>query len=202
MEPNKDATRQLIEGSLAEMEDELHRFVQAPENVASIERGITLMADALANGHKIMACGNGGSLCDATHFAEELTGRYRHNRRPLPAIAMNDPAYLTCTGNDFAFDAVFARYVEGVGVPGDVLLAISTSGTSANVVNAAEQARSMGLKVVALTTATQNPLRALADVAICAPQAPYSDRIQEIHIKVIHIFIQGIEQQLNNRQLL
>ena len=188
--------KELIYKDLQEAREELERFLADENTVDSIAVVAALCADALKAGHKIISCGNGGSLCDATHFAEELTGRYRGNRRSLPAIAINDPAYLTCTANDFSFDDVFSRYVEGVGCSGDVLLAISTSGASKNVLKAAKAARDKGMKVTALTGPAGNPLACLADAAVCAPAAPHSDRIQEIHIKVIHILIHAIEEQL------
>ena len=144
----------------------------------------------------MMSCGNGGSLCDATHFAEELTGRFRGSRRPLPAMSINDPAYFTCVGNDFSFGEIFQRWVEAFGKPGDVLLAISTSGTSGNVLKAVEAARRIGMKVIALTSVKGRPLAEAADAAVLAPDAPHSDRIQEIHIKVIHIMIEALEKRM------
>ena len=188
--------KELILKDLQEAQGELERFLADPATLDSIAAAAAICTEALRNGNKIISCGNGGSLCDATHFAEELTGRYRGNRRPLPAIAINDPAYLTCTANDFCFEDVFARYVQGLGKPGDVLLAISTSGKSSNVMKAAEAARALGMKVLALTGPAVNPLADLADAAVCAPSAPHSDRIQEIHIKVIHILIHAIEESL------
>ena len=188
--------KELIYNDLQEARGELERFLADKNTVDSIAAVATLCAEAIKAGHKIISCGNGGSLCDATHFAEELTGRYRSNRRSLPAIAINDPAYLTCTANDFSFEEVFSRYLEGVGSAGDVLLAISTSGTSKNVLKAAEAAHAKGMKVAALTGPAGNPLAVFADAAVCAPSAPHSDRIQEIHIKVIHILIHAIEEQL------
>ena len=188
--------KDLILKDLREAQDELERFLAEPSTLDSIARAAEICSAALKAGCKIISCGNGGSLCDATHFAEELTGRYRGNRRPLPAIAINDPAYMTCTANDFSFEEVFSRYVVGVGNRGDVLLAISTSGTSANVLKAAEAARDKGMKLVSLTGPAGNPLAEIADAAICAPAAPHSDRIQEIHIKVIHILIHAIEESL------
>ena len=131
----------MIESSLDEALLMLQTFISHPDTIDSIERAASTMATALQNGNKIISCGNGGSLCDATHFAEELTGRYRKNRAPLPAIAINDPAYITCVGNDFSFNDIYARYVEGVGRQGDVLLAISTSGNSTNIMRAADAAR-------------------------------------------------------------
>ncbi len=189
-------TKQLIVHSLDEAQETLRTFIKAEGTVDCIARAAALCADCLAKGNKIITCGNGGSLCDATHFAEELTGRYRETRRPLSAVCINDPAYLTCTANDFSYADAFARYVEGVGREGDVLLAFSTSGTSENVLRAADAAREKGMQVIAFTSAGENPLTDKADVAICAPRAPHSDRIQEIHIKVVHILIECIEQQL------
>ena len=188
--------KELIRTSLIEAEQTLASFLADEKTVESIAQAADYCSTSLRNGHKIISCGNGGSLCDATHFAEELTGRYRDNRRPLPAIAINDPAYMTCTGNDFSFNDVFSRYIEGVGCDGDVLLAISTSGKSANIVRAAQQAKAQGMKVIALTSKGLNKLAEVADIAICAPKAAHSDRIQEIHIKVIHILIQTIESEL------
>ncbi|MBQ8061432.1 MAG: SIS domain-containing protein [Bacteroidales bacterium] len=185
-----------ISHSLEEARNELESFIEAPETVRVIKAAAAVMAECLRDGGKIISCGNGGSLCDATHFAEELTGRFRNDRRPLPAMAVNDPAYLTCTGNDYSFEDVFSRWVEAFGKGGDMLLAISTSGTSANVVKAAKAARQAGMKVVALTSKKGQTLSALSDVAIMAPDAPHSDRIQEIHIKVIHILIEAIEALL------
>ena len=188
--------KELIRTSLIEAEQTLASFLADEKTVESIAQAADYCSTSLRNGHKIISCGNGGSLCDATHFAEELTGRYRNNRRPLPAIAINDPAYMTCTGNDFSFNDVFSRYIEGVGCDGDVLLAISTSGNSANIVRAAQQAKVQGMKVIALTSKGLNKLAEVADIAICAPKAAHSDRIQEIHIKVIHILIQAIVSEL------
>lgn len=187
----------LIKMDLESAREELDSFLSDSATVASIRKAAEICIEALSAGNKIISCGNGGSLCDATHFAEELTGRYRKNRRPLPALAINDPAYMTCTGNDFAFCDIFSRYVEGVGNEGDVLLAISTSGKSGNILAAAEAAAGKGMKVVALTgPSSDNPLCSMADAAVCAPAAAHSDRIQEIHIKVIHILIHSIENGL------
>ena len=190
-------TENIINHSLGEARKELEAFLADPSTVPSIEAAAEIMAECLKGGGMIISCGNGGSLCDATHFAEELTGRFRKDRRPLPAMAINDPAYLTCVGNDYSYEVVFSRWVEAFGKPGDVLLAISTSGTSANVLKAATAARKLGMKVVALTSKKGKPLSELADVSVMAPDAPHSDRIQEIHIKVIHILIETIEGLLN-----
>ncbi len=189
---------QLISESLQEAKKELDEFIQKPETVSVIASAAEMMAACLARGGKVLSCGNGGSLCDATHFAEELTGRYRNDRRPYPAMSCNDSAYLTCTANDFSYEEVFSRWVEAFGKEGDVLLAITTSGTSANVVKAAEMARQAGVKVIALTSEGCSPISHLSDICIAAPKAAHSDRIQEIHIKVIHILIQTIEKILGH----
>ena len=186
--------RTLISQGLDEARCTLERFIQDERTLPAIEAAARLMHDTLMHGGKIIACGNGGSLCDATHFAEELTGRFRSSRRPLPAIAINDAAYLTCTANDFSFEDVFARYVEGVGRPGDVLVCLSTSGESPNVLRAAQAAKDIGLKTIALTSGSGTSLSSLCDVAIQTPRAPHSDRIQEIHIKVLHLLVQCIEE--------
>ena len=186
----------LISQGLNQAREELDAFINDPETIPSIANAAAIMADCLKNGGKIISCGNGGSLCDATHFAEELTGRFRNDRRPLPAMAINDPAYLTCVGNDYSFDVVFSRWIEAFGRSKDVLLAISTSGSSRNILKAAEIAKSLGMKVIALTSQKGKSLEDLADVTIAAPDASHSDRIQEIHIKVIHILIEAIESLL------
>ena len=186
----------LISQSLKQAREELDAFINDPETILSIANAAAIMADCLKNEGKIISCGNGGSLCDATHFAEELTGRFRNDRRPLPAMAINDPAYLTCVGNDYSFDVVFSRWIEAFGRSKDVLLAISTSGSSRNILKAAETAKSLGMKVIALTSKEGKSLADLADVTIAAPDAAHSDRIQEIHIKVIHILIEAIESLL------
>lgn len=188
--------KNLIRESSQAILKEVDSFWNNPETIEVIERAAILLSDSLKKGYKIISCGNGGSLCDATHFAEELTGRYRKNRTSLPAISINDPAYITCVGNDFSFDEIYSRYVEGVGCEGDVLLAISTSGNSSNIVKAVESAHLKKMKVLALTSTGDNRLSALSDIVIVAPKVDFSDRVQEIHIQVIHILIQAIEKQL------
>ncbi|MBN9302510.1 MULTISPECIES: SIS domain-containing protein [Dysgonomonas] len=188
--------KNLIRESSQAILKEVDSFWSNPETIEVIERAAILLSDSLKKGYKIISCGNGGSLCDATHFAEELTGRYRKNRTSLPAISINDPAYITCVGNDFSFDEIYSRYVEGVGCEGDVLLAISTSGNSSNIVKAVESAHLKKMKVLALTSTGDNRLSALSDIVIAAPKVDFSDRVQEIHIQVIHILIQAIEKQL------
>ncbi len=174
----------------------LQEFITSGQ-IHRVEKAGQLMSEAISAGNKIISCGNGGSMCDAMHFAEELSGRYRDNRRALPAVSISDPSHLSCVGNDYGFDYVFSRYLEAMGKAGDVLLAISTSGNSENVLKAAETARLLGIKVVALTGKDGGKLAALADIEIRAPYAPYADRAQEIHIKVIHSLIDCIENTLS-----
>ena len=179
------------------MSDVLAAFISDESNIGKIKDAALLMSESIANGGKIISCGNGGSLCDAAHFAEELTARFRHNRRALPAEAITDPAFITCVANDFSFEEIFSRYLEAFGKPGDVLLGISTSGNSPNVVKAATTARELGMKVISLTgKGGGGKLATLSDVEICTPPSQYSDRSQEIHIKVIHTLVQLIEKEL------
>ncbi len=186
----------LINTQLAEATHVLSTFTANPANVQAIETAARLMADALKNGHKIIACGNGGSHCDAMHFAEELSGRYRENRRALAAIAISDPSHLSCVSNDFGYEFVFSRFVEGLGNPGDVLLGISTSGNSANIIRAVEAARQKGMKIVLLTGKDGGKLAGTSDAEVRVAHFGYADRIQEVHIKVIHLFILLIETEL------
>ncbi|MBO3699620.1 D-sedoheptulose 7-phosphate isomerase [Roseivirga sp. E12] len=186
--------QQLILEELKEAAKVLDQFLNNDDNLSQIEAAAQLMSDAINNGGKIFSCGNGGSHCDAMHFAEELTGRYRENRKALPAIAISDPSHISCVSNDFGYDFIFSRYIEGLGKEGDVLLGISTSGNSKNVLRAAEVARQKKMKVVALTGKNGGELADLVDVEIRVPHIGFADRIQEIHIKVIHILIQLIEK--------
>ena len=186
----------IIRQELTEAQSVLDTFINDSANLTAIESAARLMADALQSGHKIISCGNGGSHCDAMHFAEELSGRYRENRRSLAAIAISDVSHLSCVGNDYGYDYVFSRFIEGLGNPGDVLLGISTSGNSANVIQAVEAARQKGMNVVLLTGKNGGKLAGKADVEIRVPHFGYADRIQEIHIKVIHLLILLIEKQV------
>tara|TARA_X000000950_G_scaffold279599_1_gene372630 strand:+ start:130 stop:717 length:588 start_codon:yes stop_codon:yes gene_type:complete len=164
--------------------------------LAAMERGAKLLVDALGSGHKILSCGNGGSMCDAMHFAEELSGRYRDDRKPFAALSLSDPSAMTCIGNDYGFEHVFARQTQALGQAGDVLLAISTSGNSANVLAAATQAKALGMGVLALTGKDGGTLAGVADVEVRVPWSGYADRIQEVHIRCIHAWIHAVEQQL------
>jgi len=183
-----------------EAQQVLEAFISDSKNFELLEEAGNIIANAMNNGNKVLSCGNGGSMSDAMHFAEELTGRFRDNRDSLPAIAISDPTHITCVANDFGFDHIFSRYVEGVGNKGDVLLAISTSGNSPNCVNAANAAITKGMKVVALTGKTGGKLAEICDVELRVPHQGYSDRVQEIHIKIIHSIINYVEQKTNTDQ--
>jgi D-sedoheptulose 7-phosphate isomerase len=184
-----------IQASLTEAHQTISKFIEDEKNVALIEEAIQLFANAFRHNGRAFSCGNGGSMCDAMHFAEELTGRYRKDRAPLPATTVADPSHITCVANDFGYEHIFSRYVEAWGQSGDVLLAISTSGNSPNIIKAVEVAKTKGMKVVGLLGKDGGKLKDMVDVPIIAP-ANIADRIQEIHIKCIHIFIEGIERQL------
>ncbi|HDR67959.1 MAG TPA: D-sedoheptulose 7-phosphate isomerase [Bacteroidaceae bacterium] len=189
---------QFIKGNLQEAKEVLDSFMKDKENIRAISDAAGLMITAIGKGKKIISCGNGGSMSDAMHFAEELSGRFREDRDALPAISISDPSHITCAANDYGFDHIFSRFIEGIGFGGDVLLAISTSGNSMNVIKAAEAAKNKKMKVVALTGKTGGLLSGFADVEIRVQGRKYSDRIQEIHIKVIHILIGLIEMGAGN----
>ena len=184
----------IIKAELKEAQKVLEQFLSDESNIENINNAALLMAEAIKSEGKIISCGNGGSHCDAMHFAEELTGRYRENRKALPAIAISDPSHISCVSNDFGYDFIFSRFIEGLGKAGDVLLGISTSGNSKNILRAAEMAKQKGMKVVVLSGKNGGELAELADVEIRVPHFGFADRIQEIHIKVIHILIQLIEK--------
>lgn len=186
----------IITKELAEAQSVLDRFVADAANIKAIEKAADLIVESLKNGGKVISCGNGGSHCDAMHFAEELSGRYRDDRKALAAICISDVSHITCVGNDYGFEFIFSRYVEGLGKEGDVLFALSTSGNSANVLRGAEAAKKKGMKVVAMTGKDGGKLAPLADVEVRVPHGGYADRIQEIHIKVIHILILLVEGKM------
>ena len=185
-----------IASQLKEANEVLQNFINKKENLDAIEKAGDIMVNSLKNGGKIIACGNGGSMCDAMHFAEELSGKYRENRPAIAALSISDSSHITCVANDFGFEYIYSRYLESVGKSGDVLLAISTSGNSANIVNAAKYALENNIKVVALTGKNGGVLASLNNIEIRAPFSEYADRVQEIHIKVIHTLIGYIEQNL------
>lgn len=186
---------EFIKNSLNLASETLQSFMENSNNIEAIQKAIDLQVECLKNDGRLLSCGNGGSMCDSMHFVEELTGRYRKDRRPLSAMSMGDPSHITCVANDYGFEYIFSRHVEAWGRAGDILVAISTSGNSKNVILAAEEAKRKNMKVVGLLGKDGGELKNLVDVPIIV-DCPVTDRIQEIHIKIIHIFIEGIERAL------
>jgi D-sedoheptulose 7-phosphate isomerase len=186
--------KQIIEANLAEAREVLNDFMGDPENIAAVETAAELLIGSIKSGHKIISCGNGGSMTDAMHFAEELSGVFRERRPSIPALSISDPSHITCAANDLGFDSVFSRYIEGIGQEGDTLLSISTSGNSMNIIKAVEAAREKGMKVVGLTGKTGGQLAGIVDAEIRVTGRKHSDRIQEVHIKILHILVLLIEQ--------
>jgi D-sedoheptulose 7-phosphate isomerase len=184
-----------ILNTLSDSRDYLHRFMSDESNIEAIARAASVMIAALHKGNTIYSCGNGGSMSDAMHFAEELTGRYRKNRLGLSAAAISDPGHISCVANDFGYEFIFSRYLEARARKGDCLLAISTSGSSRNVIKATEFARANGMEVVSLTGEAESQLGKLASVDISAGKSAFADRVQEVHIKVIHTLIELIERE-------
>ncbi|CAN7400316.1 SIS domain-containing protein [Massilia sp. LjRoot122] len=185
-----------IRNSLVEAREGLDRLLGDEAQLRNIEAAAQLLVGTMEAGRRVISCGNGGSMCDAMHLAEELSGRFRDDRPAMAAVAISDPSYLSCVANDYGYEHVFARFVQGNGAAGDLLFAISTSGSSPSVVLAAEAARTRGMKVVGLTGRPGSPLAQHADVCICTSAGRYADRVQELHIKVIHILIELTERSL------
>ncbi len=186
--------------SLQEAREGLDDLLQNTAMLSCISDAGQKMTDAVRGGCRIFSCGNGGSMCDAMHFAEECSGRFRNDRIPLPALAIADASHISCTANDFGWDKVFSRYLAAHGRAGDVLVAISTSGKSPNILEAAREAKSRGMTVIALTGKPESELGKMADYDVCTPAGKYSDRVQELHIKVLHIFVEIIERGLFSKE--
>ena len=184
-----------IKQALEDAANTLNTFLTNPQNINVIKEATDEIVRAFNNEGKVYSCGNGGSMCDAMHFAEELTGRYRKDRRALGATAICEPGHITCVANDFGYDHIFSKYIEGHGRKGDVLVAISTSGNSGNVIKAVEMAKSKGMKVLGLLGKDGGKLKDMVDYPLIV-DCPITDRIQEVHIKLIHLFIEGIERNL------
>jgi D-sedoheptulose 7-phosphate isomerase len=187
---------EIILSDLRSAQETLDQFLNNGKNISAIADAARMISDAISGGGKTISCGNGGSMCDAMHFAEELTGRFRSDRPPYAAVAISDPSYISCVANDYGFDFIFSRYVEAHGRKDDVLFAISTSGNSKNILLAVEAAKSKGMKVIGLTGKDGGKMASHCDVEIRAPKSDYADRAQEIHIKVIHCLIHCIENNL------
>lgn len=173
----------------------LNQFISNKVNISNIESAVNLMVDSFNHNGRIFSCGNGGSMCDAMHFSEELSGRFRKERPSLPAMAISDPSHISCVANDYGYEYIFSKYLEAWAQPSDVLLAISTSGNSKNVIEAIKIAKQKGMKVIGLSGKGGGTLKSMVDIAFIV-DSDVSDRIQEIHIKCIHIFIEGIERKL------
>jgi D-sedoheptulose 7-phosphate isomerase len=188
--------RSLIHDELHESSKVLQHFIDDPGNIDLIAKASEMISASVKKGGKVISCGNGGSHCDAMHFAEELTGRYRNDRKAIPAISISDVSHISCVANDYGFEFVFSRYLDALGNKGDVLLAISTSGNSPNILRAVQSAKEKEMTVIALTGKDGGKLGPMADVEIRVPHFKFADRIQEVHIKIIHILILLIEKQL------
>ena len=190
--------KEQIKNTLQESQQALDALINNDTELGNIDSAAQLIIESLTNGGTIFSCGNGGSMCDAMHFAEELTGRYRQNRRGHAAVAISDPSHISCVANDFGYEFIFSRYLESHAKAGDVLIGISTSGTSKNVVEAAKAAQKLGVKAVILSGRAANELESLADVYVCTKGGDYADRVQELHIKTLHIFIELVERHFHS----
>ena len=188
-------TLSVWKSSLSEAEKILNAFLNDPVQMSRCERFTEILFQTYSSGNNLFVCGNGGSHCDAMHFAEELTGRFRKDRKPLGALALGDPSHVTCVSNDYGYDHVFSRQLEGLGRAGDLLVGLSTSGNSKNVCLAFETAKTKKIRTVALLGRDGGKLKDLADLSIVIP-AQTSDRIQEMHIKLIHTVIEACERRL------
>jgi D-sedoheptulose 7-phosphate isomerase len=188
--------REVITSEFKQAANVLEKFMGNDHNLFLIEEASKIIADSINNGGKVISCGNGGSHCDAMHFAEELTGRYRENRRAIPALSISDPTHISCVSNDYGYEFIFSRYIEALGNKGDVLLGISTSGNSMNIIRAAEASKEKGMKVIILSGKDGGKLAPYADVELRVSYQGYADRIQEVHIKIIHILMLLIEKQV------
>ncbi len=185
-----------IHQGLNEANDTLKAVISDNDFISKFEKATVLLTSAFQNNQRVYSCGNGGSMCDSMHFAEELTGRFRKDRAPLPATAISDPGYISCVSNDFGYEHIFSRYIEGWGKPNDILVAITSSGNSPNVIEAVNSAKKIGMKSIALLGKGGGKLREMVDIPLVVPHTKNTDRVQEIHIKLIHLFIEGVERKL------
>jgi len=191
----EDKTIQRIADHFLEAKTILEQF-STIETFKKLDLAGQIMVDAILDNKKIISCGNGGSMCDAMHFAEELTGRYRENRKPIAAVSISEPGHISCVSNDFGYQYIFSRYIEAIGQTGDVLVAFSTSGNSQNVLNAIHAAKGNNMKVIGLTGKGGGKMASLCDVEIRVPDSKYADRVQEVHIKCVHTLIDYIESKI------
>jgi D-sedoheptulose 7-phosphate isomerase len=186
----------IIKQNFLEARKLLDEFIDNNDNWKKLEAAGNELVKAIKQGGKILACGNGGSMSDAMHFAQELTGRFREDRSPVAAIAISDPAYISCAANDYGYESIFSRYIEAIGCESDVLVAISTSGNSTNMINAVRSAIAKGMVIIGITGKDGGEMAKYCDIEIRVPHSKYSDRIQEIHIKILHSLIHYIELNL------
>lgn len=182
----------LIE-SYKKLEESLKEFIAKEEKEMLTEEVAKKLASIFENGGKVLIAGNGGSNCDALHFAEEFTGRFRKERRPLPALAISDSSHITCVGNDYGFEYIFSKGIEAYGKKDDMFIGISTSGNSLNIIKAVEISRKLGLKIVLLLGKDGGKLKGTGDYEFIIP-GETSDRIQEVHMTILHIIIEGVER--------
>jgi D-sedoheptulose 7-phosphate isomerase len=193
--PTGPGIRESLTRSLTEARDALDIFLAGEANVDALSAMSSALAHCFLSGNKVLACGNGGSACDAIHFAEEFTGRFRKHRRALPVIPLTDAAHMTCVANDYGYDEVFARGVEAYGKPGDLLLAISTSGNSANVIRAVETAKELGMGTLLFLGKTGGRLKGSGTHELIV-DSETTERIQEIHMLALHTLIESVERAL------
>ena len=186
------ATEKIIQ-AIQESKDGMNSLIENKEIINNIKKASDLIVKTISNNSRIFSCGNGGSMCDAMHFSEELSGRFRANRKGLPSISISDPSYLTCVANDFGFEFVFSRFLEANSTKDDLLLAISTSGESKNIIKACEYCKFNSIKLITLTGKQNSTMSKYADIDICTPNGKYSDRVQEIHTSLIHIIVEMVE---------
>ena len=188
----------IVKNALKEANICLEAILQNEKLHDQIVQASKLLVRSFESKGKVISCGNGGSMCDAMHFAEELAGKFRSDRKALPALAISDPSFITCVGNDYSINDIFSRYVEAHLNSNDILFAISTSGKSPNVINAAKKAKAMGSIVISLTGKEDSELSQHSDIVICTrgSEHGWADRVQELHIKVIHILIELVEHQM------
>ncbi len=186
-----------IVAALTEAQSALTALLSNHAELNKIDRAAQSMIECLSKQGTIFSCGNGGSMCDAMHFAEELTGRYRKNRKGYAAVSISDPSHLSCVANDFGYEEVFSRYLQSHGAAGDCLVALTTSGNSKNVIKAVEYAQQEGITSIVLAGRVNPDLAAMSDLYICTAGGEFADRVQELHIKLLHIFIEQIERHFH-----
>ena len=179
--------------AIKESRDGLNSLLKNNDLINNVQLASDLIGKTISNNSRIFSCGNGGSMCDAMHFSEELSGRFRENRKGLPSVSISDPSYLTCVANDFGFEFVFSRYLEANAKENDLLLAISTSGESKNIIKACEYCKKNNVKLITLTGRQNSTVSKFADIDICTPNGKFSDRVQEIHTLLIHVIVEMVE---------